>query len=254
MATRKPLLVANWKMHKTVEESRAYVRHFLDLLADRDITADLVICPPATSIWAVDRLLQGTPWATGAQNIDLGQEGPMTGALSGYLLYEAGARYVIVGHSERRQHFGENNQVVAQKAQAAHAAGLCPIICIGEKEDEFLAGRTEAVLAEQLEPVMTALSAAAFSGAVIAYEPIWAIGTGRVPTPEDAARLAGAIRAMIRAVHGPVSDQVRVLYGGSVSPENILDFRRVHEIDGVLVGGASLQAQKFVHLAEAWNA
>ncbi len=237
-------------MHKTVEESRAYARHLIDLLgADPPLGREMVVIPPFLSVWAVCRQFAGTGFQVGAQNLDLGREGAMTGAVSAYHIAEAGARYVIVGHSERRQFFGETDDVVAEKAKAAHAAGLSPIVCIGEREDEFDAGKTEEVLSRQLAPVLAILPATAWERVVVAYEPVWAIGTGRVPTPAQADHLAGFIRQAIFSAVGQTAGAVRILYGGSVSLANIQTFWGMPDIDGALVGGASLKAADFARMA-----
>lgn len=249
MSQRRPVLAGNWKMHKTVEEARAYARHLIELLPEPPLDRDLLLIPPVVSLWAVQRVLSGTQWQVGAQDVDLGREGAMTGAVSAYLLSEAGARYVVVGHSERRQFFGETDELVAKKAAAVVDAGLIPIVCIGEREEEFVAGHTEEVLARQLAPVVKALPEACWSTAVIAYEPVWAIGTGRVPTPDDANRLARFIRDTIGATMPNAHDQVRVLYGGSVNPGNLAQFWAMPDIDGALVGGASLKADDFAQMA-----
>lgn len=248
----RPLLVANWKMHKTVEETRAFGRELarrLEELAGAGPLPEMVVCPTFPGLWPLSRTMVGTGVAVGAQNLDLGREGAMTGAVSGYLIAEAGAAWVIVGHSERRQHFGETDALVAEKVAAARDVRLTPIVCVGENEDEYRRGETGAVLDRQIGALLDRLSGEMWSELVVAYEPIWAIGTGRVPSPEEADRTAAGIRDRIRDRHGAVADGVRILYGGSVSPKNIEQFWRQPAIDGALVGGASLSVSDFVAMA-----
>lgn len=249
---RTPILVANWKMYKTVEEARAYGRNFVRLLEEKagwdPSNREVVICPPAINIWPLSQIFSSTSIQVGAQNLDLGQEGALTGALSGYLLKEAGARYVIVGHSERRRDFGETDSVVVKKTQAALDAGLRPIICVGENESEYDSGSTEEILLRQLSPLFESLTVEQIPSVVVAYEPIWAIGTGRVPDPTDTDRIAGRIRQWATERVGPEARALRILYGGSVSPKNIQEFWSKPQIDGGLVGGASLSANDFAEM------
>lgn len=249
----RPLLVANWKMHKTVEESLAWGRTFLRRVEERGPfgRVDLVVCPTLPALWALARLfgLDG-PVALGAQNLDPGREGAVTGAVSGYLLAGAGARWVIVGHSERRAGFGETDAVVAAKTVAALEAGLVPIVCVGETAEERAQGATEAVVGRQADAVLASVPAPppAF---VFAYEPVWAIGSGRVPAVDDVAAVARMLVARCRRAWGEAATEVRVLYGGSVNAANVADFAAAPGVDGALVGGASLDADQFLAMAEA---
>lgn len=249
---RNPILVANWKMYKTVEEARAYGRELVRLWEGprRDIPArDLVICPPFLSVWALSQRLSGSIFQVGGQDLALGQEGALTGAVSGYLLRDAGAQYVILGHSERRQHFGETDAVVAAKLKASYDWRLTPIVCIGESAEDYMEGRTEAVLRRQVEALLGAIPSEGFAQVIIAYEPIWAIGTGHVPLPDAVNDIGQHIRQWVRDALGDPAEHMRILYGGSVSTKNIVDFWRQPEIDGALVGGASLHVREFVNMA-----
>lgn len=247
------LLVANWKMHKTVEESLAWGRAALRRLEERGPfrRVDLVVCPTLPALWALARLFgPDGPVALGAQNLDPGREGAVTGAVSGYLVAGAGARYVIVGHSERRAGFGETDAVVAAKTRAALEAGLIPIVCVGETAEERAQGATEAVVGRQADAVLAAVPTPppAF---VFAYEPVWAIGSGRVPTVEEADAVAALLVARGRRAWGEGSAPVRVLYGGSVNPGNVAAFAAAPAVDGALVGGASLDVEQFLAMADA---
>lgn len=249
---RRPLLVANWKMNKTVAESLAFVREWARRAAPPPNAGavELVVCPTVLALWPVARVLQPLSVAVGAQNVELGREGAVTGGVSAYLLAEAQARYVIVGHSERRRVFGEDDALVAAKALSVVSAGLCAIVCVGEALQERDQGRTRAVVEGQLEAVLAALPAAP-AQLVIAYEPIWAIGTGRTPTPAEANEVAGWLRRRVVAQWQDPGAAVRVLYGGSVSADNVATFLAESEIDGALVGGASLQLDQWLAMTAA---
>ncbi|MCY0881957.1 MAG: triose-phosphate isomerase [Firmicutes bacterium] len=240
---RKPLLAANWKMYKTVAESRAYGRSLLQQLAAipqwRD-ACDVLICPPAPSIWPLSQVLVESGVRIGAQNVDKGREGAVTGALSGYLLHEAGADFVIVGHSERRQLFAETDEMIAQKVQAAQENRLVPIVCVGETQEQHEAGITEAVVLKQMDAALKNWDRSA--PLTLAYEPIWAIGSGQVPAVETVNNLARKMRSQL----GREGERVRILYGGSVSSQNIERFCQASDIDGALVGGASLKVMELI--------
>lgn len=248
---RRPILVANWKMHKSVGASLAYGRELVRLLEDHgfDNTRELVLCPTLPALWGVGQRVLSAGVEVGAQNLDTGREGAVTGGVSAYLLAEAGATYVIVGHSERRMLFGETDEKVAAKAVAAFEGHLRPILCVGESSAERDAGRTDATVLRQLDAVLKALSRPEIS-LVVAYEPLWAIGTGRVAKPAEANRVAAVLRRHLVEVWGEEGREVRVLYGGSVNPENIAQFWGQQEIDGALVGGASLDVRGMVAMAE----
>lgn len=249
-AERRPMLAANWKMHKSVLESLAFVRAWSRRVADGATLPDrtqveLVLCPTLPALWPVAGLLDAMGVAVGAQNVDLGTEGAVTGGVSGHLLAEALATHVIVGHSERRRLFGETDAMVAAKAAAALAAGLTPIVCVGESSAERHAGETQGVVTRQLTAVLNAVPEGD-GRLVVAYEPLWAIGTGQGAVPADANQVAGWCRALAAAAWGPAANRVRVLYGGSVTRDNILGFWHADEIDGALVGGASLEMESWL--------
>jgi triosephosphate isomerase len=234
-------MAANWKMNKTSAEAEAFVRQILpDLIAIGGV--ERVICPPATALPALAQLLKGKGIGLGAQNMHWEEKGAFTGELSAAMVKEWCA-YVIVGHSERRGLFGETDEMVAKKVKAALAAGLIPIICVGETLVENEAGRTDEVVRRQMSAAYAGLTAEQSARTIVAYEPVWAIGTGRAAHGPDASRVVSqSIRSVLSASFGPVvAGGVRVLYGGSVTPANIAEFLSEPEIDGGLVGGASLK-------------
>jgi triosephosphate isomerase (TIM) len=242
---RRRVIAGNWKMYKTQAETRAFFSEFLPLVANTT-DCDIVICPPFTSIAAAVQSSRGSNVAIGGQNLYWQSQGAFTGEISAGMLAEAGCRYVIVGHSERRQFFGDNDGAVAQKAKAAVADGLTPIVCVGESLADREEGRTQEVLSQQFLGGPASLTPEEFSRILLAYEPVWAIGTGRTATPE----IAGAAHAFIRScVHDQFSAEaaasVRILYGGSVKPDNIQGLKAQPDLDGALVGGASLEAKPF---------
>ncbi|HEY7679198.1 MAG TPA: triose-phosphate isomerase [Terriglobia bacterium] len=242
---RKPLIAGNWKMYKTIAETEA----FMDQLAPRIFGAsrcEIVIAPPFPALRRAAEL--GEPLGIGisAQNLHWEKEGAFTGEVSAAMLREAGCRYAIIGHSERRQFFGETDENVSRKLRAALAAGLRPIVCIGEMLAEREAGETEAVLGRQLAGGLAGLTESEFSPIIIAYEPVWAIGTGRTATPEIAQQAHGFIRGRVAERVSPAAaERVRILYGGSVKPDNISGLMAQPDIDGALVGGASLDPASF---------
>jgi triosephosphate isomerase len=232
-------------MYKTQAETRAFFAEFLPLVAGAT-DCDIVIAPPFTAIAASVEATKGSNVAIGGQNLYWQTQGAFTGEVSAGMLAEAGCRYVIVGHSERRQFFGDNDGVVAQKARAAVADGLLPIVCVGESLADREEGRTKEVLSQQFLGGPASLTPEEFSRILLAYEPVWAIGTGRTATPE----IAGTAHAFIRGcVHDQFSAElaasVRILYGGSVKPDNIQGLKAQPDLDGALVGGASLEAKSF---------
>jgi triosephosphate isomerase (TIM) len=238
-------MAGNWKMYKTQAETRAFFAEFLPLVADT-MDCDIVIAPPFTSVAVAVEAAKGSNVAIAGQNLYWQSQGAFTGEVSAGMLAEAGCRYVIVGHSERRQFFGDNDGEVAQKARAAVADGLTPIVCVGESLADREEGRTKEVLSQQFLGGPAALTPEEFSRILLAYEPVWAIGTGRTATPE----IAGTAHAFIRnCVHDQFSAElaasVRILYGGSVKPDNIQGLKAQPDLDGALVGGASLEAKSF---------
>jgi triosephosphate isomerase (TIM) len=232
---RSRLVAGNWKMHGSRESNRALVAAIVAGLGNA--RAECAVCPPYPYLHQVSEQLRGTKIAWGAQNVSDQPQGAFTGEVSASMLAEFGCRYVIVGHSERRHVFGEGDRLVAAKFAAARKAGLVPILCVGETLAEREAGRTEEVVARQLDAV-------AFSGAVLAYEPVWAIGTGKNATPEQ----AQAVHAFLRR---KVPADTRILYGGSVKPQNARDIFAMPDVDGGLIGGASLVAEDFLGIVRA---
>ncbi len=242
---RIPFIAGNWKMHKTVYEATALAEALREALADVS-TMELAVCPPATALDAVRRMLAGSNIGVGAQNMHWEEKGAFTGEIAPPMVAEL-AQYVILGHSERRQYFGETDETVNRKIKAALAYGLTPIVCVGENLAQNQAGETVPFVRSQIEGAFAGLSAEEARHLVLAYEPIWAIGTGLTATPEAADRI---IREAIRDVLAVLYDRetaeaIRVQYGGSVKPHNIAAFIVMPEIDGALVGGASLKADSF---------
>ena len=254
-------MAANWKMNKLPSEAGPFVARLLELLEVRGLLSgpeapEVAICPPFVALAAVAEALRRAGRADvhlGAQNLHWEPQGAFTGEVSAAMLADAGCRYVIVGHSERRQLFGETDDQVGKKVRAALSAGLVPIVCVGETLHERRAGQAEAVVLRQLRAALGGLSPAQVAGLVVAYEPVWAIGTGENASGEEAARVIGqVIRAHVGSTHGEqAAAGVRILYGGSVSPENIGEFMAHPDIDGALVGGASLAAERFAAIVAA---
>ncbi|HWW18168.1 MAG TPA: triose-phosphate isomerase [Candidatus Saccharimonadales bacterium] len=244
---RRRVIAGNWKMYKTQADTRAFFSVFLPLVAG--VTrCDMVIASPFTAIAAAVEAARGSKVAVGAQNVFWEKEGAFTGEISPPMLAEAGCRYVIVGHSERRQFFGETEQTVAKKTKAALAAGLTPIVCLGELLEHREGGRTEEICATQFTGGPGALTPEEFSRILIAYEPVWAIGTGKTATPEIAAETHRFLRKCAEQKFGEQARSLRILYGGSVKPDNIQGLMAQEELDGALVGGASLDAKSFASI------
>lgn len=242
----RPLIAGNWKMHGTLAEATALAR---GVAAGPAAGADLLVCPPFPHLAAVSEALRGSHVALGAQDCHAAAKGAHTGDVSAPMLKDVGARFVILGHSERRADHGESDAVVKAKAEAALAEGLVPVVCVGESEAQRLAGEAEAVVAGQLAGSLPAGFAAA--GGVVAYEPVWAIGTGRTPTEADIAAMHARIRAELERSFGEAGAALRILYGGSVKPGNAQAILALPHVDGALVGGASLKAEDFLGIAEA---
>ena len=241
---RKPIIAGNWKMYKTNTEARALVNGLKEKTMPAAV--EVVLCPPFTALATVAELLQGTEIGLGAQDLFWEDEGAYTGEVSPLMLKELGCSYVIIGHSERRQYFGETDETVNKKVQAALRHGLKPIICVGESLQQREAGETNAFVAGQVEKALDGLAPESIPQVVIAYEPIWAIGTGRSSSGTDANEVIGLVRRTIAKQFGAsLAEQVRIQYGGSVKPGNIKEFMDQPEIDGALVGGASLKTEDF---------
>jgi triosephosphate isomerase len=249
VSARQPIIAANWKMHKTHLEAIQAVQK-LSYLLDKDDAerVEVVVCPAFTALRAVETLILSDrlPYALGAQDVHPKDQGAFTGEVSPPMLKALGVRYVIVGHSERRQLFGEDDALVNQKVKAVLAADMIPILCVGESLQERDLGNTEEMVTGQVRAGLAGVSETDASKLVLAYEPIWAIGTGRNAEPADAGEVIGLIRATVGAVfNDAVATGVRVQYGGSVKAGNIRDFMAHPEIDGALVGGASLDPEEF---------
>jgi len=245
--TRRPIVAGNWKMNTTVAEGLALVDEMLPRLNALG-AVERVVCPPFISLASVAERLRGTDIGVGAQNMYPEAKGAYTGEIAPTML-EGLATYVILGHSERRQYFGEDDALVNRKVKAALAVGLVPIVCVGESLGQNEAGETEAFVSGQVRGALDGIGTDQLSGIVIAYEPIWAIGTGRAATPEGANATVAIIRRTVAEVGGPsAADAVRVQYGGSVTADNFAAFIAQPDIDGALVGGASLRADQFVEI------
>lgn len=247
---RTPLIAGNWKMYKTSGEAAVLVQDLEQLVEDVE-GVEIAVCPPFTSLRSVSVVLEldKAGIALGAQNVYWEEEGAYTGEVSPRMLTEFRTRYVIVGHSERREYFGETDATVNRKAKVVMEHGMTPIVCVGETLATREARETDAFVREQVRGGLDGLTAEQASALVVAYEPIWAIGTGRTPTPEDANDVCRSIRATVGAMYGPPAAMaLRVLYGGSVKPENCRMFFSEPDIDGALVGGAALDAKSFADI------
>lgn len=247
---RKPIIAGNWKMYKTVGEAVNFVAAFKEKTAGVS-GVEMVLCPPFTALAAVAQRLAGSGIELGAQNMHWQPEGAYTGEIAPGMLREIGCKYVILGHSERRQYFGETDELVNKKVKAALEHGLTPIVCVGERLEERESGQTEAVVRRQVEGALAGLAARQVAGLVVAYEPVWAIGTGRTASAEDAQQVNAFIRGILRRLFGDdAADAVRIQYGGSVKPGNAAGLMAQPDIDGALVGGASLDAASFAEIVK----
>ncbi|HKV05796.1 MAG TPA: triose-phosphate isomerase [Candidatus Acidoferrales bacterium] len=245
---RRPVIAGNWKMYKTQAETRAFFEAFRPLVA-RSRHCDIVVAPPYTSLIAAAEAARGSAIMIAAQNVHGRPDGAFTGEISARMLVEAGCSGVIIGHSERRQYFNDTDETVHRKTKTALEAGLTPIVCVGEILSEREGNLTESVLKRQFEGGLGALTRAEFSRILLAYEPVWAIGTGRTATPEIAAGAHRYLRELAAARFSfEEASALRILYGGSVKPENIKGLMAQVEIDGALVGGASLDPQSFASI------
>lgn len=241
---RRPMMAGNWKMNKTPGEAVALACAIADAVATVS-NVDCVVCPPFVALPAVQLALQGSTVAIGAQNVHWADSGAYTGEISAPMLKEL-ASYVIIGHSERRQYFAETDETVNKKLQAALAHGLTPILCVGESLAQNQGGETQAVVSLQVEEALAGLSAEQVSSLIIAYEPIWAIGTGLAATAEQAGSICGLVRQVVAALYGQAgADTVRILYGGSTNEKNIGEIMQQPAIDGALIGGASLKVESY---------
>ena len=239
---RKPIIAGNWKMNKTPAEGVALVKELIPLV--KDAACDVVVCVPATDLYAVGQALKGTNVKLGAQNVHFAESGAYTGEISCDMLKELGVEYVIIGHSERRQYFGETDRTVNMRTLKALEKGLIPIVCVGESLEERETGKTEEVLLRQITEGLKGVED--LSKLVIAYEPIWAIGTGKTATSQQANETIGFIRKTLAENFCPkCAAKVRIQYGGSMKPSNAAELMSMEEIDGGLIGGASLKAVDF---------
>ena len=245
---RTPILAANWKMHKTTGEAEAFVDRFLPLVADA--AADIVLAPTATALHCVGKALAGSNVSLAAQNVNPEPKGAFTGELSAAMLVDVGCQYAIVGHSERRALYGESSEFVARKAEALLAAGVRPIVCVSETIEEREAGRVEEVIGGQLSGSLSRIEPGQTGEVVVAYEPVWAIGTGKTATPELAQEVHQFIRKQLGERFGDGGEAIRIQYGGSVKPDNVAELMAQPDIDGGLVGGASLEPESFASIVQ----
>ncbi len=248
MDTRRPLIAGNWKMYKTGVQSVDFTKKLKDMVAGVS-NVDIMIAPPFTAISQVAEQTTGTPISVGAQNMHWEAEGAYTGEIAADMIQSAGCSHVIIGHSERRQYFGETDQTINRKIQAATQSDLIPVFCIGETEDQREAGQTFSVLDKQLQNGLEGLFLENLRSLIVAYEPIWAIGTGKTATKEQAQEVHMHVRQWFaQAYNQEYAQGLRILYGGSVKPSNIKDLMAMPDIDGALVGGASLDPESFSQL------
>ncbi len=252
---RKDLIAGNWKMNTNHLEAIQMVQKLSYRLDPSDYDrVDVVVCPPFTSLRSVQTVIETDHLGIklGAQNVDWHEKGAFTGEIAPAMLAKLRVSYVIVGHSERRQLFGETDQIVNKKAKAVVAAGMTPIVCVGETEDQRDAGEEEQVVRSQVRASLAAIDPETVASLVVAYEPIWAIGTGRTASADDAGAMCAFVRDEVRTFAGGAADDVRVLYGGSVNPGNIAGFMAKRDVDGALVGGASLDPDTFASIVRYW--
>lgn len=248
MSSRTPVIAGNWKMHKTISESESFTRELVGLVAGVS-SVEVIICPPFTSLVAASEIAAGTPVQIAAQNMHYEQSGAYTGEISPSMLKEIGIADVVLGHSERREYYGENDSDLAKKVATAFATGIRPILCIGESEDERDGGKMEEKLGTQLSAGLADINGDQLAEMIVAYEPIWAIGTGKTATPQIAQDTIAFIRSILAGnFNDNAADAVRILYGGSVKPDNINDLMARNDIDGALVGGACLEAEGFAQI------
>ena len=247
---RKTLVAGNWKMNGTQAMTAELCQGIVNGLSALE-NVEVLVCPPSILISTAAQALSGSDVAVGGQDLDVNAGGAFTGQTSAAMLLDAGCSHVIVGHSERRQFYGDTDALVAEKTQVALDAGLVPIVCLGESQEERESGVTEQVVATQLQAVLDRVGIAAFAGIVIAYEPVWAIGTGLTATPEQAQEVHAFIRKMLADQDQGVAEQCRVLYGGSMKPDNAAELISKPDIDGGLIGGASLAAKDFLGICSA---
>ena len=243
---RKPIIAGNWKMHKTIAEALEFVNEVKDRVNNDKVEA--VICAPFTLLKDLKQATKGTNIKIGAQNMHFEEKGAFTGEISPLMLKELDMDYVVIGHSERRQYFNETDESVNKKVLKALEVGIDPILCVGETLEEREAGNTKDVCKVQVEKALENVSKEDLAKVVIAYEPVWAIGTGKTATSEDANDVIAYIREVVANLYGELANEVRIQYGGSVKPSNVAEIMNQSDIDGALVGGASLEANDYVEL------
>jgi len=248
---RIPVIAGNWKMNKNIVESVSLVKELKDFV--RGIKGvDIVVCPPFTSLWVVKEIINGTNIHLGAQNIYWETKGAFTGETSPLMLKDVGCEYIVLGHSERRQYFKETSEEVAKKTEAALSVNLIPIVCVGENLKEKESGKTKVIIEQEIEALFLKIDSTLAGRIIVAYEPIWAIGTGRSSNSQDANLIIKFIRELFFSKYGgKIAERIRILYGGSVNPKNISEFMNESDIDGALVGGASLHALSFSQIVRA---
>jgi len=248
---RIPVIAGNWKMNKTIVESVSLVKELKDFV--RGIKGvDIVVCPPFTSLWVVKEIINDTNIHLGAQNMYWETKGAFTGETSSLMLKDVGCEYVILGHSERRQFFKEASGEVANKTKAALSVNLTPIVCVGENLEEKESGKTESIIEQEIKALFPKIDSTLAAKIIVAYEPIWAIGTGKSSSTQDANLIIKFIRELFSSEYGSkIAERIRILYGGSVNPKNISEFMNESDIDGALVGGVSLHALSFSQIVKA---
>ncbi len=248
---RIPVIAGNWKMNKNIVESVALVKELKDFV--RGIKGvDIVVCPPFTSLLVVKEIINGTNIHLGAQNMHWETKGAFTGEISPLMIKNVGCEYVVLGHSERRQYFKETSEEVARKTETAISVSLTPIVCVGENLEEKESGKTESIIKQEIKALFPKIDSTLAGKIIVAYEPIWAIGTGKSSSSQDANLIIKFIRELFSSEYGSkIAERIRILYGGSVNPKNIDEFMNESDIDGALVGGASLHTLSFSQIAKA---
>lgn len=249
-AKRRAVIAGNWKMNKNRAEAKALITELLPLV--KEAGCEVVICTPYTNLETALALTEGSNVKVGAENCHWAESGAFTGEISAPMLKELGVQYVIIGHSERRQYFGETDETVAKRVRAALESGLEVILCVGETLEQREADITGETIAIQVKKALAGVTAEELRHIIIAYEPVWAIGTGKTPTPEDVEEVHAAVRKVLAKKLGKgVANKMRILYGGSVKPSNAKEFLSLPDVDGALIGGASLKAQDFLAIAKS---
>ena len=246
---RKTIVAGNWKMNASKDSVESLVTDIL--LGASDVSTEVIVCAPFPYLSQVEALIEGSNLMLGAQNLNVNASGAFTGEVSAEMIKDFGANHVIVGHSERRSLYGETSEIVAEKTKAAIDSGLTPILCLGESFDQRESGKTESVVSEQLNKVIKMVGIEAFNNIIIAYEPVWAIGTGMTATPEQAQAVHKFIRDLLASSSQDIADKTAILYGGSMNAGNAVELISCADIDGGLIGGAALKAEDFLQICKA---